>query len=1116
MGLSTRVPLRVSRGAIQGAVAAIPILLGGLPAASQSAEMPVLRSGQQCLAIEALDIQVQVVGTLATTTWDLTFRNPQNRVLEGELVFPLGEGQTVSRFALPVNGVLREGVVVPKSKGQEAFETVVRRPTRVDPGLLEKTEGNAFHTRIYPIPALGTYRVVIAYEQELGYRGKGGLVYRLPLAFKDRVGRFTVRLAVEEQEANPRATTAFPGLAFRQAGRSWKAEYQGRNLRVDQPLELVIPRAEGRRATFIHREGELHRFYTQIDLPAHREPKPHAGRILVVWDASASAQQRDLKRERALLASYLKALGEVRVDVAVLRNDVEAPVSFQVKDGECKALLRFLEAAPLDGGTRMEALALAQHPAGEVLMFSDGMSNLGSGTPALPAVPLTVISSSVNARHAWMRSLAEGQGGEYLNLQELKDSAALHSLSTWPLAFLGFSGAIGDVHEVLPARGEVIHGSFGLSGLQISDRTKLTLKFGYGQRVAFTREVTLDVGSSTEHPLATRIWAQKKLAALAVDPDRNREEILRLGQAHGIVTEETSLIVLETLEDYARFKITPPAELRAAYDQMVARTEQQKAGDRESKLANLAARLEEEKRWWAAEYKPTPAAPPLPPSPPTQPAPAPQPPSPTPVPAPAPPPAPASAPAPAAPSGVTPLGTGTLEGEVLDGRGAPMAGAQVQVVSQGSGGARFVVSDGSGRFRLPLLPLGPVRLTVSREGFQSNRIDLTVQHGTIARLRVRMMAVASAVVEVVAATPSVDATSTATARNFSTESFQNVPRGRSQESVQRLAPGIAGAQASGNLYLVDGQAVGEGAKKSGRVEIAAWSPDAPYLRALREAQPHERYAAYLNLRKAYGAAPGFYMDVCDFFAEQKDRATAIRVLSNLAELDLDHPGLLRVLAHRLQQLGEHGLAIQAFERVLKLRAEEPQSLRDLGLAQGRAGHHQQAADTLYQMLVGHWDGRFANVDLIALNELNALIATRTVATRGYDRRILANLPVDIRVVLTWDTNDSDMDLWITDPKGEKCLYSHNRTAIGGRLSRDITGGYGPEEFMLRRAIPGIYKIEANYFGTRQQTAVVGPTTLKAELFLHYGTPQEIRKEILLKLDGRGQTVAVGTFELDAK
>lgn len=57
---------------------------------------------------------------------------------------------------------------------------------------------------------------------------------------------------------------------------------------------------------------------------------------------------------------------------------------------------------------------------------------------------------------------------------------------------------------------------------------------------------------------------------------------------------------------------------------------------------------------------------------------------------------------------------------------------------------------------------------------------------------------------------------------------------------------------------------------------------------------------------------------------------------------------------------------------------------------------------------------------------------------------------------------------MTDPNGEKCFYGHQLTYQGGLISVDFIGGYGPEEFVLRDAKPGKYKVEANFFADRQQ------------------------------------------------
>ena len=81
-------------------------------------------------------MSAEVSGALAVTTWELVFINPNQRALEGQLEFPLLDGQSVVRFAMDVNGALREAVPVGKDKGRQFFEEIVRRG--VDPGLLEQ------------------------------------------------------------------------------------------------------------------------------------------------------------------------------------------------------------------------------------------------------------------------------------------------------------------------------------------------------------------------------------------------------------------------------------------------------------------------------------------------------------------------------------------------------------------------------------------------------------------------------------------------------------------------------------------------------------------------------------------------------------------------------------------------------------------------------------------------------------------------------------------------------------------------------------------------------------------------------------------------------------------
>jgi len=276
----------------------------------------------------------------------------------------------------------------------------------------------------------------------------------------------------------------------------------------------------------------------------------------------------------------------------------------------------------------------------------------------------------------------------------------------------------------------------------------------------------------------------------------------------------------------------------------------------------------------------------------------------------------------------------------------------------------------------------------------------------------------------------------------------------------------------------------------------------------------DAYARYLDARDDHADSTAFHLDVADILLAKGRRDEALRVLSNLAEMQLESRHVLRVLGYRLMQAKDYARAVEVFGKVRAIADEEPQSHRDLGLALAAAGRRQAAIERLYEVVARPWDGRFPEVELVALNELNAIVATSPspLDTSFVDRRLLRNLPVDLRVALGWDSDNSDMDLWVTDPNGEKCYYGHRLTWQGGQLSLDFTGGYGPEEFLLRDAKPGKYRVEANFFGDRQQV-VTGATTLTLTLSTGWGTKARKDQVVTLRLTDKRETVLVGEFEV---
>jgi uncharacterized protein YfaP (DUF2135 family) len=120
------------------------------------------------------------------------------------------------------------------------------------------------------------------------------------------------------------------------------------------------------------------------------------------------------------------------------------------------------------------------------------------------------------------------------------------------------------------------------------------------------------------------------------------------------------------------------------------------------------------------------------------------------------------------------------------------------------------------------------------------------------------------------------------------------------------------------------------------------------------------------------------------------------------------------------------------------------------------------------------------------------------------------MPVDIRIIIGWTTDNSDIDLWVTDPFKEKCYYKHTQTRIGGRISKDVTQGYGPEEFLLKKAVKGNYTVDANLYGDHRQN-LGGPISVRADLFTDFGKPTQKKKTMNLRVTTDKEVINLGSL-----
>jgi Ca-activated chloride channel family protein len=962
---------------------------------------PLIRASEAkiLVVLREAKLGVETHGSLARTTLLLTLHNPNDRLLEGNLEFPLQPGQQVSAFALDIDGVLRDAVPVPKQKAQQVFESIERR--NVDPGLLEQTAGNHFRLRVYPIPARGTRQVRLVIDEAMR---RDGDAWRLdvPVHLLDEADGATLLIHADGLRAAPTQGGRFDALRFERRRGAYVARHDilreriaGGRARTASTLSLRLPASADAQAFVQPFDGER---FALIDIPLPELPDGATKRSIpstvgLLWDASASARDRDRQGEFALLDRYFAAMGNGEVRLRVLRDVGEDGGRFSVRGGDWSALRKALEALVHDGASDL-ADWTPESGVGEYLLVSDGLHNYGDR--AFPALKdgqalYAMASSGAEVDATRLSALAHARGGRLVRWQGRDGlDAAADALLGQGRRVVALEGE--GIDDLLPQAWNVDDGLLRVSGRLTEPTARVrVLMHDRGQIRKIEASVPVDAPTSTQ---VAALWASWQVAAKAAEPERHRGAITRLGQRFGIVTPGTSLLVLESPEDYVRYDIPAPPALREQVAALQRNRDRTREQSRSERLEIVAKRFAERVEWWGKTFPKT---------------------------------------APQKPKGEN---RGEIAGYVsADAAAAPVMSAP------------------------PPPPSAPPSPVAAEE---------------LARARESAMA---------------------------------------QRASQQRAAAPAGARRQAErdaAKAVEDDAAGQGVA----IRLQAWAPDSPYARRLRDAKAEDLYALYLDEKDSHADSTAFYLDVADLLLKKGRRAEALRVLSNLAEMKLENRHVLRVLGYRLMQAQDWPHAIAVLREVLRLADEEPQSHRDLGLALAGAGQRQEAIERLYEVAARPWDDRFSEVELVALNEMNEIIATSPIPldTAFIDRRLLKNMPLDLRVVLAWDSDNSDMDLWVTDPNGEKCYYGNRNTFQGGLLSDDFTGGYGPEEFVLKDAKPGKYKVEANFFGDRQQI-VTGATTLNLRLSSGWGTPRRKDETVTLRLSGRSETVFVGEFEV---
>lgn len=115
----------------------------------------------------------------------------------------------------------------------------------------------------------------------------------------------------------------------------------------------------------------------------------------------------------------------------------------------------------------------------------------------------------------------------------------------------------------------------------------------------------------------------------------------------------------------------------------------------------------------------------------------------------------------------------------------------------------------------------------------------------------------------------------------------------------------------------------------------------------------------------------------------------------------------------------------------------------------------------------------------------------------------------LRVVLSWDTDMTDIDLHVVSPDGQHVWYGERVVPNGGALDVDVTTGFGPEIYAHPSPAPGVYHVYVNYYGSGERNDII--TVAQVAVIENEGTPREKQQVFRVPLRKPGELTLVRSF-----
>ena len=493
-----------------------------------------------------IEVHITVQGFLAETRVRMDVHNEViDDLAEGVLDLELPHGSVPTGLKLGISGMMVEGVGVERWLAERAYNAEVGR--RVDPALLKHQGENRYRLQVYPIPPGGSRTVEITWIQPLREYA-GMLFYDFP---------FYSEQALDFSNITVKTSTGTPIRFDSNLKESPSSDSDGTTVfnvppgryRIASGLGLSIPGADALGRSWYGCWSNA--VYSSIRFSESRAIDASVERISLIWDSSLSREFTDHAQEIEFIRTCIEAMQTRTVDLFELKNGVKLIDEFQASS-DWNELVEALYDITYDGHSDIQHVAnhVARNPSIPTIFVTDLIEYSRGMLPRVPTALAIVLRDDVHRWYSASQQLRGATGGMLWIARGQNDAIGVRRISQFLAERAG-----GNLESVIDfdARGYVraIHrldreaNEIGPEGRQ------------YDLIPDFPRYIE-GIRIRTEYyPRSFRFRDFTDRAA-----------------AWNVVSPFTSLLVLETAEQYFRWGIEPPERVpwdRSTYDELVAK-----------------------------------------------------------------------------------------------------------------------------------------------------------------------------------------------------------------------------------------------------------------------------------------------------------------------------------------------------------------------------------------------------------------------------------------------------------------------------------------------------------------------------------------------------------------